>query len=476
MTEHPRAERANVPDVDVALLRKHDVSGPRYTSYPTAPQFADTFGPDDHAEALTASATAIDGAPSPLSVYVHLPFCQELCWFCGCNMRVSHDREGGTDRYLDHVLAEMDAVATRARGGADAPRRVEQLHWGGGTPTFLLPRQIERLTVALKERFDFADDAEVSLEVDPRDCSDEQVALLGRLGFNRISMGVQDFEPEVQKAINRIQSEEDTRRVVDGARAAGMTSVNLDLIYGLPFQTPERFAETLEKTLTMAPDRLAIFNFAYLPDMIKHQKVIPADALPSPDDKIAILRDTIGRLGEAGYVFIGMDHFAKPDDELAVAQREGVLHRNFQGYTTRGHCDLAGLGVSAISQVGPTYSQNVKVLNDYQATVEPGDRLATMRGVRLTRDDEIRRAAIMQLICNLELDIPAFEASWSMSFDERFGDALTALAPLADDGLVSVEPGKRITVSEVGRLFIRNICMPFDAYLKKGPARFSRTV
>ena len=456
------------PVIDEGLLRKYDVAGPRFTSYPTAPQFRDDYGPDQHGEAMNETAAA--ESPAPLSVYVHLPFCQELCHFCGCNMMVSHDRSR-PDRYLDAVEHEME---TAARHCGAASRDVVQLHYGGGTPTFLTSQQLRRLKAALDEHFSFSDSAELGLEVDPRDCSNEQLEVLGDLGFNRLSMGVQDFQPKVQQAINRVQSEEDTRRVVEVGRRHGMRSVNIDLIYGLPHQTAEGFADTVEKVLDIGPDRLAVFNFAFLPDMIKHQRVIDAAWLPSPDEKLAILRATIGRLCEAGFVFIGMDHFARADDELAVAQREGVLHRNFQGYTTHPDCDLVGLGVSAISQVGATYAQNRKVVREYEDTVGGGG-LATMRGYRLSRDDEIRRQIIMGLISNLVLDVTALERRWGIVFADEFATELEALEPLCSDGLVEIEPGS-VRVTALGRLLVRNICMPFDAYLGRKPGRFSRTV
>ena len=354
-------------------------------------------------------------------------------------------------------------------------RRVAQLHWGGGTPTFFSPEQLSRLHEATRARFAFADDAEVGLEVDPRETSSDHLKTLQTLGFNRLSMGIQDFDPQVQKAINRIQSEEMTRRVIHEARERGFQSISVDLIYGLPHQTERSFAVTLDRIVRLNPDRVALFNFAYLPEMIRHQKAIKAGTLPSSGEKLAILRRAIRIFTDAGYRYVGMDHFAKPDDELCRAQDAGTLYRNFQGYTTHAGCDLYAFGVSAISQIGRAYSQNRKNIHEYKAAIQTGG-LAVQRGIRLTDDDLLRREIIMRLLCDFALDPAEIEKKFGIHFASRFADALQALAPMETDGLIHRESGK-IIVTPTGRLLIRNICMPFDAYLRKKPGqKFSRTV
>ncbi len=458
-------------EFDPALLRKYDKPGPRYTSYPTAPNFSAAVGATQFAAAIRASnsADALGGPPASLSLYVHLPFCEKLCYFCGCNMVVRRDHQRSFP-YLDHLEKELDAAAALV----DPRRLVRQVHFGGGTPTFLPPEALDRLIRALKSRFHFAENAELGIEVHPNETRREHLEVLSSHGWNRLSMGVQDFDEEVQRTINRIQPEALTKQCLDDARALGMTSVNMDLIYGLPFQTEKRFAVTVDKIIAMNPDRLAVFNFAYLPDMIKHQRLLPEDKLPPPEEKMRILGMTIEKLTKAGYVFIGFDHFAKPEDELARAQRDGTLHRNFQGYTTWKGLDLLAFGVSAISQVGRAYAQNKKALPDYEAVTDVSG-LATERGFLMSDDDLLRRDVIMGLASQFSIDKKAVGARYKLDFDTHFADALKALAPMTDDGLVELTPDF-VKVTTRGRMVVRNVCMPFDAYLKAGPSLFSRTV
>jgi oxygen-independent coproporphyrinogen-3 oxidase len=372
--------------------------------------------------------------------------------------------------YLDKMERELDAWAALV----SKKRKVRQVHFGGGTPTFLPPDALDRLIRDLKSRFDFAADAELGVEVHPNETRREHLEVMAKHGWNRLSMGVQDFDEEVQRTINRIQPEELTRRTVEDARELGYKSINVDLIYGLPHQTVKRFALTVDKVLSMSPDRFAVFNFAYLPDMLKHQRLLPEAALPAPQEKLAILAMTIEKLTKAGYVFIGFDHFAKPDDELAVAQRNGTLHRNFQGYTTHKGLDLLAFGVSAISNVGRAYAQNKKDLAEYESTAASG-RLVTERGFLMSDDDLLRREVIMTLASSFVVKKGPIEQRFKIRFDEVFADALAELAPMQADGLVELHPD-RVEVTARGRMVVRNLCMPFDAYLKSGPKLFSRTV
>ncbi|MBI4027341.1 MAG: oxygen-independent coproporphyrinogen III oxidase [Verrucomicrobia bacterium] len=457
-----------VPCVDLDLLCKYDTAGPRYTSYPTAPQFTSSFTAADFREEIRA-ANAVKEAP-PLSLYFHLPFCESVCFFCGCNVTFTSDRKRPRP-YTDLLIREMDSVAPMV-----APhRRVAQLHWGGGTPTFFPPAELKRLHDATRERFSFAADAEVGLEVDPRETTSEHLRTLQELGFNRLSMGIQDFDPAVQKAVNRIQTEEITRRVIEEARERGFQSVSVDLIYGLPLQTERSFAATLERIVALNPDRVAVFNLAYLPEVMRHQKAIKADTLPPPRTKLALLRLAIERFTAAGYRYIGMDHFAKPDDELCRAQDDGALYRNFQGYTTHAGCDLHAFGASAISQVRRVYAQNCKNVREYEAMIQ-SQGLASHRGIRLSDDDVLRREIIMRLMCDFALDPDAIGRRFGIEFSSYFAEALEMLIPMETDGLIRRD-NEKIVVTPVGRLLIRNICMPFDAWLKKKPGqKFSRTV
>jgi oxygen-independent coproporphyrinogen-3 oxidase len=457
-------------NIDLSLLKKYDRPGPRYTSYPTAPLFSPSFTAGEYREALRLSNPP--GAAGGLSLYVHFPFCDTLCYFCGCTMLVTRDRQR-IEEYNLALKREIDMLAGRVAGS----RSVVQLHWGGGTPTHLSPDQIRDVAAHIRRRFRFAPDAECSVEIDPRELRRDHIEALAGAGFNRMSMGVQDFDPRVQEAVNRVQPESVTRDVLDWSRASGFTSVNVDLIYGLPFQTVASFEETVRRTLTFGPDRIAVFNYAHVPWLKPHQKLINPGDLPTPERKLEILKMTIETLCSSGYVYIGMDHFARPDDELARAQREKTLYRNFQGYSTRSGADLYGLGMSAIGHFGRVYAQNRKSLPDYYRALDAGE-FATQVGYRMTDDDVVRKHVIMRLMCDLELDIPDVEKRFGIDFREYFAPALAALAPLEEDALVALSDG-RITVLEAGRLLLRNIAMPFDAYLE-GMAKtrpvFSRTV
>ena len=451
-------------DWDLALIQKYNYSGPRYTSYPTALEFVESFGEDDFQQAVSRYPER------PLSLYVHIPFCHKLCYFCGCNKIVTRQQHKA-DQYLDALEQEIVHRAPLFAG-----RKVSQLHWGGGTPTYLNKAQISRLMQLLRGHFDFDADAEISIEVDPREIELDVLDHLRGEGFNRLSMGVQDFNKEVQRLVNREQDEEFIFALLNHAREIGFTSTNIDLIYGLPKQTPESFAFTLNRVAELNPDRLSVFNYAHLPTLFAAQRKIKDADLPSAQQKLDILQETITSLTNAGYQFIGMDHFARPDDELAVAQREGVLHRNFQGYTTQGDSDLLGLGVSAISMIGDCYAQNQKELKAYYQLVDEWGN-ALWRGIALTKDDCIRRDVIKALICNFRLEFAAVEKLWDLDFQIYFSEDLALLAPLAKDGLVDIDEAG-IQVTAKGRLLIRNICMCFDTYLRQKARlqQFSRVI
>ncbi|MBL7635989.1 oxygen-independent coproporphyrinogen III oxidase [Atlantibacter hermannii] len=451
-------------DWDLALIQKYNYSGPRYTSYPTALEFSDQYGESQFRQAVARYPDR------PLSLYVHIPFCHKLCYFCGCNKIVTRQQHKA-DQYLDALEQEI-----LHRAPLFAGRTVKQLHWGGGTPTYLNKAQISRLMNLLRGAFNFNSEMEISIEVDPREIELDVLDHLRAEGFNRLSMGVQDFNKEVQRLVNREQDEEFIFALLNHAREIGFTSTNIDLIYGLPKQTPESFAYTLQRVAELNPDRLSVFNYAHLPTLFAAQRKIKDADLPSAQQKLDILQQTIGSLMQTGYQFIGMDHFARPDDELAIAQREGVLHRNFQGYTTQGDTDLLGLGVSAISMIGDSYAQNYKELKQYYQYVdERGDAL--WRGLSLTRDDCIRRDVIKALICNFRLDFSAVEQQWQLNFADYFAEDMNLLAPLAKDGLVDIDE-QGIQVTPKGRLLIRNICMCFDVYLRQKARmqQFSRVI
>ncbi|GGB89967.1 oxygen-independent coproporphyrinogen III oxidase [Marinobacterium zhoushanense] len=454
---------------DIDLIRRYDLSGPRYTSYPTALQ----FDPELSAGALIDKARQSADKQSPLSLYVHIPFCEHVCYYCACNKVITRRRDKAQP-YLDTVYREMEKLSQLYSDN----RQVNQLHWGGGTPTFIADEQMRELMSALRRNFNLRDDdqGDYSIEVDPREAQDETLAVLREIGFNRVSLGVQDIDPKVQEAVNRIQPVEQTQRVLDTSRRLGFKSINMDLIYGLPHQTLEGFNATLDTVIEMSPDRLSVFNYAHLPDRFRPQRHIKAEDLPSPETKLAILQSTIERLLAAGYVYIGMDHFAKPDDELAQAQANGQLHRNFQGYTTHSDCDLVAMGVSAISQIGDVYYQNEHDITAYTQAVEDHQH-AIRRGVTLTRDDHIRRSVITQLICHFELDQQRIEQQYDIDFSQYFQAELDDLKQFTTDGLVELEGG-RIRVTPAGRLLIRRICMAFDAYIprEQSTARYSRII
>ncbi|NOH81562.1 oxygen-independent coproporphyrinogen III oxidase [Vibrio sp. RE86] len=449
---------------DQAVLDKYNYSGPRYTSYPTALEFHEAFTVSDYDMACTQYPER------PLSLYIHIPFCHKLCYYCGCNKVITRHAHKA-DEYLDVLEQEI-----RTRAALLQNRKVTQLHFGGGTPTFLSKAQISRVMNILRDEFNFEGSAEISIEVDPREIELDMLDHLRGEGFNRLSIGVQDFNKEVQKLVNREQDEAFIVAMVERAKQLGFRSTNLDLIYGLPKQTKESFAETLKQVLEMQPGRLSVFNYAHMPQLFAAQRKIKDEDLPIAEEKMAILQDTIATLTGAGYQFIGMDHFALPDDELAVAQREGVLHRNFQGYTTQGEADLVGFGVSAISMIGDAYAQNQKELKKYYAQVDEL-RHALWKGVALDSDDLLRREVIKQLICNFKLDKTMIESEFGVTFNDYFKEDLDLLQTFINDELVEVDASE-IRVTLRGRLLIRNICMCFDKYLraKARQQQFSRVI
>jgi oxygen-independent coproporphyrinogen-3 oxidase len=453
---------------DPDLIRKYDKAGPRYTSYPTAVQFHNGFGAADYRRQALAS----NASGRPLSLYVHIPFCDTVCYYCACNRIVTKNRARAIP-YLEHLHREI------ALQGAlfDPARPVTQLHWGGGTPTFLDGAQLHQLRQVIADHFQLLSDdrGEYAIEVDPRAADAATIALLRELGFNRLSVGVQDFDVQVQTAVNRLQSPAVTLAVMQAARREGFKSISVDLIYGLPHQTAARFARTLEAIIAIAPDRLSVFNYAHLPELFKTQRQLDAAALPSPAEKLNILKTVIETLTAAGYLYIGMDHFARPGDELALAQQTGTLYRNFQGYSTHADCDLVALGMTSISMVGDCYSQNEKTIEAYQAALDDG-RLPVARGVQLDADDRLRRAVITQLTCHCALDFVTIEQAYGIDFGDYFAPELAQLADMQADGLLHLD-GAGITVRPAGRLLIRNICMVFDRYLRQAAAqRFSRVI
>jgi oxygen-independent coproporphyrinogen-3 oxidase len=437
------------------FLAGYNRPGPRYTSYPTAPVWRDDFGPDD-LEQVYAQAEA---AQAPVSLYMHLPFCESLCLFCACNVVISKNHSVAPP-YLATLKREIEHVSRFV----SRTRRVTQFHWGGGTPTYLTPEQMEDLFGYAAERFAFAPDAEIGIEVDPRVTSQRHLESLNRLGFNRLSLGIQDFDPEVQQAVHRIQPFEMTRGLIGAARSLGFPSINVDLIYGLPHQTAERFARTVEQVLELAPDRVAMFSYAHVPWLRKQQGAL-ALHLPEGMEKFRIFCAGLKSFLDAGYQYIGMDHFAKPDDELAVAQRNRTLHRNFQGYTTKAGADLYGLGVSAISAIGNAYAQNYREVPPYTEAVERRG-LATMRGYRLSEDDRLRRAVISRLLCHAVIHKEEISDEFGVRFDDYFADEIEHLQPFVADHLVRLAPSE-IGVTPLGRIFIRNVAMVFDPYLEK---------
>lgn len=449
---------------DQQMLDKYNHSGPRYTSYPTAVEFHEAFTIAEYDMACAKYPER------PLSLYIHIPFCHKLCYYCGCNKVITRHSHKA-DEYLDILEHEIQQRAALLGG-----RHVSQVHFGGGTPTFLTPRQISRLMDLLRDEFSFATDAEISIEIDPREIELEILDHLHQEGFNRISVGVQDFNKEVQQLVNREQDEDFIVALVERAKQLGFRSTNLDLIYGLPKQTLESFKHTLEQVIALRPGRLSVFNYAHMPQLFAAQRKIKEDQLPSAAEKMAILQTTIEMLTGAGYQFIGMDHFALPDDELAIAQRNGELHRNFQGYTTQGDCDLVGFGVSAISMVGDVYAQNQKDLKTYYAQVN-AKRHALWKGVSLDKDDIVRRDVIKQLMCNFSLNKQQIAAKYNLDFSQYFNQDMQLLSSFISDGLVEVD-GAMIRVTPRGRLLIRNIAMCFDTYLRSRARhqQFSRVI
>ena len=458
---------------DPQLLRRYDVPGPRYTSYPTAPQSSAGFGEAQLRE--VAAASNGDPIPRPISLYLHIPFCTSPCFYCGCNRIITRDKTRG-EAYLTRLYREIALASSMF----DRDREVEQVHFGGGTPNFLDPEQITEVVDVLRRHFSFARGSKMdcSIELDPRFITPAEVGQLGQAGFNRASLGVQDFDPVVQEAVNRIQGVEQTLGIIQACREHGFRSVNVDLIYGLPKQTLEGFARTLDITLEARPDRLAIYGYAHLPNLFKPQHRIHAEDLPSPEAKLDLLRLAIDKLGQAGYEYIGMDHFALPGDELARAQREGGLHRNFMGYTTHAESDLVGLGVSAISHIGASFSQNPRDLPSWEMAIDAG-RLPVWRGMYMDEDDVIRADLIQALMCHGALDFRAFEQHHMIDFGAYFSESLARLKPLQDDGLVELDEGGLRATSR-GRLLLRIIAMCFDRYLTPAAdtaqPRYSRTV
>ncbi|WP_257572415.1 oxygen-independent coproporphyrinogen III oxidase [Shewanella algae] len=449
---------------DQSMIEKYNYSGPRYTSYPTALEFDDSFTEGDLLSAIASSKS------DKLSLYIHIPFCAKLCYYCGCNKVITRHQHKA-DQYIEYLAAEIVKRAPLFKHYT-----VTQMHWGGGTPTFLNPEQIIKLSSLLKSHFNFAEQGEYSIEVDPREIELSMLDALKEAGFNRISIGVQDFNKEVQVAVNREQDEDFIFALIKKAKEMGFVSTNVDLIYGLPHQTPETFAETIQRILDLSPDRLSVFNYAHLPARFAAQRKIKDEHLPSPQQKLDMLHQTIKTLTGAGYQYIGMDHFAKPDDELAKLQREGRLHRNFQGYTTQEECDLLGLGVSSISQIGDCYAQNQKDIRPYYEAIDDQGH-ALWKGCKLNRDDEIRRAVIKQLICHFELDMAKMEQQLGIQFEEYFAEDLKLLQTFIDDKLVNIE-NRQISISPTGRLLIRNICICFDVYFreKARQQQFSRVI
>ncbi len=455
-SSHPSVEQMRREfHVSPEFLARYDQPGPRYTSYPTAPVWSDEFGAGD----LEAAQAEAERAASPVSLYLHIPFCESLCLFCACNVVIQKDKSSAIP-YLETLKQEM----TRVSRNVSRTRPVVQFHWGGGTPTYLTPEQLEDLFEFTRSHFTFAPDAEIGIEVDPRVTSHEHLDTLRRLGFNRLSMGIQDFHPEVQQAIHRVQPYELTRDILFDARRLGFESINVDLIYGLPYQTPERFAKTLDQILTLAPDRIALFSYAHVPWLKKQQGSFAAH-LPEGAQKFEIFRTGLEKFIEAGYFYIGMDHFAKPGDELSIAQQERTLHRNFQGYTTKAGADLYGMGVSAISCVQSCYGQNPRLVPDYaRAVAERG--IATMRGYKLSAEDRLRGTVISRLLCHTVIPKAGISREFGVNFDEYFAEELRRLAGMQEDGLVHLTSDE-IQATWLGRIFIRNLAMVFDPYLEK---------
>lgn len=456
-------------EIDLKKFKKYDKPGPRYTSYPTAPQFNESFTHEGYLDEIVKTNY---GANLPdLSLYYHIPYCDTLCYFCGCNMIITRNRDR-IKEYNSYVKKEIDLL----RQYLLPDRLVSQHHWGGGTPTHLNPDEINDLASYINKSFNFKPDSENSCEIDPRELTKAHLEALRSSGFNRISMGVQDFNEKVQKAVNRIQPEDITVKAVQWIRELKFQSLNLDLIYGLPFQTVEDFAVTVDKIIDISPDRIAAFNYAHVPWMKKHMALIHPEDIPAPEVKLEILKMTIEKLTSAGYEFIGMDHFAKPSDELSVAMREKKLYRNFQGYSTNVGADLYAMGITSISQLKNIYAQNYKTEKEYYTAIDNGI-LPTTKGYRLTEDDHIRREVIMKLMCNFELNFKDIENQFNIDFKKYFAWGLNNLSAMQNDDLLEISIDS-IKVKNMGRMLIRNIVMNFDGYIerKEDNAKYSRTV
>ena len=471
----PIAQTANSPrlragelSIDLDLINRYDRHGPRYTSYPTADRFVEAFDRTYFVAALTRRA--VRGENQPLSLYVHLPFCDTVCFYCGCN-KISTRDHGRSAKYLRYIAREAVIVSGHLPGS----RRVEQLHLGGGTPTFLTGAELTTLMRTLGQHFELAA-GEYAIEIDPRTADEEKIATLAKLGFNRISVGVQDFDPAVQQAVNRVQSVAETTTVINAARQHGMHSVNIDLIYGLPKQHVVSFGRTLDSVIALKPDRIALYSYAHLPAVFKPQRRIDSADLPTAEAKLQIMLLAIRRLTAAGYVYIGMDHFALTHDSISVASRQGRLHRNFQGYSTQPDCDLVALGISAISKVGSTYSQNVRTLNEYYDALDR-QQLPTLRGIELTADDLLRRTVIESLMCQFTLSIDAIEETYLIDFKSYFADEIAVIASMREHGLVEIDR-HWITATLQGRLLIRAVAMVFDLHRQqdRDRARFSKLI
>lgn len=458
-------------NVDTEILRKYNRPGPRYTSYPTAPHFHKGFdGVAFHEEICASNENDREG---DISLYFHFPFCRTLCYFCACNVIITHNPQRIAG-YLDYLKKEIELIA----GLIHPQRRVVQMHWGGGTPTYLSPQQIEQIYGFIHSAFNFADDAEISIEIDPRRLTPEHLPVIRSTGFNRVSFGVQDFNPEVQQVINRIQTDKQNEYVITESRRLGFDSINVDLIYGLPHQSVASYEKTLDRVIELSPDRLAVFNYAHVPWLKKQQKLLPEEAMPETAERLAILKLVIEKLTAAGYVYIGMDHFARPDDELTLALAEKSLHRNFQGYSTRANAEVYAMGVTSISQLHNVYAQNVKTTPQYEQLLDAG-RIPTAVGYRLTADDKLRRFVISEIMCNNRVVKEEVARRFGVEFDDYFRESIPQLHEFVDDGLVILHDD-RIEVSDAGRLVVRNIAMAFDAYLsrdrQKGEPMYSRTV
>jgi oxygen-independent coproporphyrinogen-3 oxidase len=453
------------------LLTRFDVPGPRYTSYPTADRFVEAFGEADYVQALTQRKSGSVGKPLPLSLYIHIPFCESLCYYCACNKIITKHKERAAE-YLHYLTKEVE-LHTRHLGTGQA---VSQLHLGGGTPTFMSDAELRQLMAMLRQHFELVPGGEYSVEVDPRTVDEDRLAVLAELGFNRLSFGVQDFDPAVQKAIHRVQPAEQVFKLVEAARRLGFESVNVDLIYGLPLQTPESFDRTLAQINALRPDRIALYAYAHLPERFKPQRRIDAQELPTGAEKVAMLSRSLDALVDAGYVYVGMDHFALPDDALAVAKRQGRLHRNFQGYSTQADCDLIALGVSSIGRIGSTYSQNAKTMAEYCDLLDQG-HLPVVRGVALSRDDLIRRQVIMALMCQGQLQYESINLAWLVDFKSLFAQELSQLQAMQAQGLVQLSD-TGLQVTPMGWFFVRGVAMVFDRYLQadRNRTRFSKII